>query len=109
MKDLFLTVLELAISGTWMLAAVLLARLLLKKAPRRWVLLLWLLAALRLALPALPESRASLVPESILVQVVGAIQEPETVAAAPRARPSARSSAAASHCRLCDPAPSNPG
>ena len=76
MKDLFLTVLKLALSGTWMLAAVLLARLLLKKAPRRWVLLLWLLAALRLALPALPESRASLVPEAMPVQVVGAIQEP---------------------------------
>lgn len=82
MKDLFLTVLELALSGTWMLLAVLAARLLLKKAPRRWVLLLWGLAALRLALPALPESRASLVPESIPVQVVGAIQEPETVAVA---------------------------
>ena len=39
MKDLFLSVLDLALSGTWMLAAVLLARLLLKKAPRRWMLL----------------------------------------------------------------------
>ena len=72
-----------AISGTWMLAAVLLARLLLQKAPRRWMLLLWLLAALRLTLPALPESRASLVPEAAPVEVVGAIQEPEAAAAAP--------------------------
>ncbi len=83
MEAVFLSLLNHALTGTWMLAAVLLARLLLKKAPKRWVLLLWLLAALRLALPALPESRASLVPESIPVQVVGAIQEPETVAAAP--------------------------
>jgi beta-lactamase regulating signal transducer with metallopeptidase domain len=66
-----------------MLAAVLLARLLLKKAPRRWMLLLWLLAALRLALPALPESRTSLVPETTPVQVVGAIQEQETIAETP--------------------------
>ena len=83
MEAVFLYLLNHAIAGTWMLAAVLLARLLLKKAPRRWVLLLWLLAALRLALPALPESRASLVPEAAPVEVVGAIQEPETVAAAP--------------------------
>ncbi len=83
MEAVFLNVLNHAVSGTWMLAAVLLARLLLKKAPRQWVLLLWLLAALRLALPALPESRASLVPESIPVQVVGAIQEQETIAETP--------------------------
>ena len=79
MEAVFLYLLNHAISGTWMLAAVLLARLLLKKAPRRWVLLLWLLAALRLALPALPESRASLVPEAAPVQVVSAIQTPEAV------------------------------
>ena len=83
MKDLFLTVLELALSGTWMLLAVLAARLLLKKAPRRWMLLLWALAALRLALPFSIESRTSLVPEAMPVQVVGAIQEPEAVTAAP--------------------------
>lgn len=83
MEAVFLNVLNHAVSGTWMLAAVLLAMLLLKKAPRQWVLLLWLLAALRLALPALPESRASLVPEAAPVQVVGAIQEPEAVTAAP--------------------------
>lgn len=79
MKDLFLSVLDLALSGTWMLAAVLLSRLLLKKAPKRWVLLLWALAALRLALPFSIESRTSLVPEAIPVQVVGAIQAPEAV------------------------------
>lgn len=83
MEAVFLYLLNHAIAGTWMLAAVLGARLLLKKAPRRWVLLLWLLAALRLALPALPESRASLVPDVTPVEIVGAIQEPEAAAAAP--------------------------
>ena len=83
MEAVFLYLLNHAIAGTWMLAAVLLARLLLQKAPRRWMLLLWLLAALRLALPALPESRASLVPEAAPVEVVGAIQEPKAAAAAP--------------------------
>ena len=83
MEAVFMNLLNHAISGTWMLAAVLLARLLLQKAPRRWMLLLWLLAALRLTLPALPESRASLVPEAAPVEVVGAIQEPEAAAAAP--------------------------
>ena len=83
MEAVFLSILNRAVSGTWMLAAVLLARLLLKKASKRWILLLWLLAVLRLTLPALPESRASLVPEVTPVQVVGAIQAPEDVAAAP--------------------------
>ena len=83
MEAVFLYLLNRAVAGTWMLAAVLLARLLLKKAPRRWVLLLWLLAALRLALPALPESRTSLVPETTPVQVVASIQEQEPVTAAP--------------------------
>ena len=83
MEAVFLYLLNHAIAGTWMLAAVLVARLLLKKAPRRWVLLLWLLAALRLALPALPESRASLVPDVTPVEIVGAIQEPEAVMEAP--------------------------
>ncbi|MBQ6402840.1 MAG: M56 family metallopeptidase [Oscillospiraceae bacterium] len=84
MEAVFLYLLNHALTGTWMLAAVLVARLLLKKAPRRWVLLLWGLAALRLALPALPESRASLVPEATPVQIVGAIQTPETVMDEPR-------------------------
>ena len=83
MEAVFLYLLNHAIAGTWMLAAVLVARLLLKKAPRRWVLLLWLLAALRLALPALPESRASLVPEVPPVEIVGAIQAPAAVMDAP--------------------------
>ena len=85
MEAVFLYLLNRAVAGTWMLAAVLLARLALKKAPKRWVLLLWLLAALRLALPALPESRASLVPESIPVQVVSSIQEQEALTEAPNA------------------------
>ena len=55
MEAVFLYLLNHAIAGTWMLLAVLAARALLKKVPRRWVLLLWLLAALRLALPALPD------------------------------------------------------
>ena len=84
MEAVFLYLLNHALTGTWMLAAVLVARLLLKKAPRRWILLLWGLAALRLALPALPESRASLVPEATPVQIVGAIQTPEAVIDEPR-------------------------
>ena len=84
MEAVFLYLLNHALTGTWMLAAVLVARLLLKKAPRRWVLLLWGLAALRLALPALPESRASLVPEATPVQIVGAILTPEAVIDEPR-------------------------
>ena len=48
MTDLFLKVLNLSFSAAWVVLAVVLARLLLKKAPRRLVCALWALVALRL-------------------------------------------------------------
>ena len=41
MTDLFLRILNLSFSATWVVLAVVIARLLLKKAPRRLICALW--------------------------------------------------------------------
>lgn len=63
MKAVFLKVLELSLSGSILIAAVLFARLLLRKAPRWTLCLLWLLVGLRLALPFEIRSHTSVQPE----------------------------------------------
>ena len=64
MTDLFLEILNLSISAGWLVLAVLVLRLLLKKAPK-WVnVLLWAIVALRLVLPVTLESEISLIPSS---------------------------------------------
>lgn len=62
MKTLFLQTLNLSLAAGWMVLAVLLLRVLLKKAPK-WVMgVLWGLVGLRLVLPVSLESRWSLQP-----------------------------------------------
>ena len=51
MTKLFMTVLNMSITGTFVILAVLILRLCLKKAPRWITCLLWGLVALRLILP----------------------------------------------------------
>ncbi len=64
MTDLFLAVLNRSISAGWLVLAVLLLRLLLKRCPR-WVhVLLWGLVAVRLLNPVSLESVLSLIPSS---------------------------------------------
>ena len=64
MTELFITVVNMSISAVWVILAVLLLRLLLKKAPK-WVnVLLWGFVAVRLICPFLFESALSLVPSS---------------------------------------------
>lgn len=53
-----------SIAAGWLILAVILLRLLLRKAPRWTICLLWGLAALRLVCPDLPESPVSLIPSS---------------------------------------------
>ncbi len=62
MTELFLHLLNISITAGYMILAVLLLRLLLKKAPRDFTCILWGLVALRLALPFNIESIFSLVP-----------------------------------------------
>lgn len=62
MDKLFIQVLNLSIAGSWMILAVLLLRLILKRAPKATVCALWLLVGLRLLLPFSVESALSLIP-----------------------------------------------
>ncbi len=72
MVDLLIQVANLSISASWLVLAVLLARLVLKKAPR-WVhVTLWGLVGLRLVFPFSLESMLSLIPsqETIPPEIV---------------------------------------
>lgn len=60
MDKLFLIVLNLSLAGSYAIFAVLIARLLLAKAPKRWRYLLWAAVAFRLAIPFSFSSRFSL-------------------------------------------------
>ena len=62
MSEVFLKVVNLSISAGWLVLAVLVLRLLLKKAPRWISVLLWGLVAVRLICPFSFESGLSLVP-----------------------------------------------
>ena len=65
MTDLFLTTLRLSLHGGLIALAVILLRMLLKKAPKWTHVALWSLVALRLILPFTVEFRLSAVPEVI--------------------------------------------
>ncbi len=76
--ELFLHILNISITASWLVLAVLLARLLLKKAPK-WVnCLLWAIVALRLLVPFNIESSFSLVPSSETIPV-SEIYAPQSV------------------------------
>ncbi len=68
MEQIFLRVLDLSIMASWIVLAVLVLRLLLHKAPRWSVCLLWIVVALRLVCPFTFESDVSLVPPSVTAQ-----------------------------------------
>ena len=64
MSDLFLKIINMSISASWLVLAVLLLRLVLKKAPK-WVnVLLWGIVAVRLICPFSIESALSLIPSA---------------------------------------------
>ena len=67
MTDVFLDVLNASVAASWVVLAVLLARVILKKAPRWMVCALWAMVALRLFGPALPEAHFSLIPSSQII------------------------------------------
>lgn len=67
MSELFLKILNLSISATWLVLAIVLARLLLKKAPKWVSVLLWGLVALRLLIPFSLESAFSLLPSGEII------------------------------------------
>ncbi len=65
MSELFLTVINMSLSASWLILAVLILRLLLQKAPKWLHVLLWGMVAIRLICPFSIESVFSLVPQSL--------------------------------------------
>lgn len=64
MGSIFLRVLNMSITASWLMAAVILLRFLLKKAPRWISCMLWAFVAIRLVCPFSMESALSLIPSS---------------------------------------------
>ena len=69
MTALFLKLLNISITAGYIVIAVLLFRLILKRAPKRIRVILWGIAALRLVLPFSVESSFSLIPSRETVRV----------------------------------------
>ena len=65
MNELFLKIINMSISASWLVLAVLLLHLVLKKAPKWINVLLWGIIAVRLICPFAIESPVSLVPDAI--------------------------------------------
>ena len=64
MSAIFLKILNMSITASWLIMAVILARLFLKKAPKWIFCILWALVAIRLLCPLSLESALSLVPSA---------------------------------------------
>lgn len=64
MTDLFLRLVNLSITASYLIAAVMALRLILKKVPKNLFLWLWALVGVRLALPFSLESALSLIPKT---------------------------------------------
>ena len=73
MDTLFLKVLNMSISASWLVLIVLALRLLLKKSPKWIHVALWALVAVRLICPVSIESVLSLIPEKTTEQMVQSI------------------------------------
>lgn len=82
MSAFFLKIVTMSISASWLVLAVLLLRLVLKKAPKWVCVLLWGFVALRLMIPFSIESNLSLVPEQLtngeIISSVGDVYLGET-------------------------------
>lgn len=71
MTGIFIKLLNMSIVASWLILAVIILRLLLKKAPKRLICVLWILVAVRLISPMSFESSFSLIPcvETVQYQV----------------------------------------
>ena len=69
MSDIFIKIIGMSISASWLIAVVIILRLLFKKVPRRIVCCLCALVALRLVSPFSIESRLSLIPDGKFEEV----------------------------------------
>ena len=69
MEGIFLQILNMSITAGWVILAVIAGRFFLKRAPRKYTVLLWGLVALRLILPFSIESPTSLVPSAETIRL----------------------------------------
>ncbi len=78
MDKFFLTLVNMSITASWLTLAIVLLRMILKKAPRAIICVMWALVAVRLACPDFLESPISLIPsvETVPHDIVFA-REPE--------------------------------
>lgn len=67
MSQIFLNIINMSISASYIVVAVMLLRLVLKKAPKWLTVLLWGIVAVRLICPFSPESVLSLIPSAEVV------------------------------------------
>lgn len=70
MRELFLQIVNMNFSAVWLILAVMLARLLLRRAPKWISVLLWGIVALRLVCPVFVESPLSLIPAAPAITTV---------------------------------------
>lgn len=77
MSEFFLTIVNMSISASWIVLAVLLLRLLLGKAPKWVTVLLWGIVAVRLICPFTVESVMSLIPSAETISPGILIEQPE--------------------------------
>ena len=78
MEAILIKALNMSISATWLILAVMLLRLLLKKAPKWISVVLWGLVGLRLVLPFSLQSVFSLIPSAeVISPSIGYAQHPE--------------------------------
>ena len=64
MKELFVQILNMSITASWLVIAIALIRLIFKKAPKSVICFLWLFVAIRLIVPFSFESALSLIPST---------------------------------------------
>ena len=81
MNTLFQNILTASFHGSIVILAVMLLRLVLKKTPRKYICLLWLLAGLRLLMPFQIQSDLSLQPSADPVAQVQQLNHSQTSAA----------------------------
>lgn len=67
MDTVFSKFVHISLMANWLIVAVIVLRLLLKKVPRRVICVLWALVALRLMLPVSVESPVSMIPETTAI------------------------------------------
>lgn len=64
MADVFYKILQMSISASWLILAIVVLRIFMKKVPRKIICFLWALVAIRLVCPFAIESRFSLIPDT---------------------------------------------